>query len=77
MPQFVDSTSYGFSIASGTYEYVVVAQQYGGLFEWRAVGQYDITPEDSLPSPITVSPNSYLENINIQVNFDRLPIQPF
>jgi hypothetical protein len=77
LPQFVDSTGYTFPVDPGVYEYVVVAQQYGGLFDWRAVGQYDTTPEDSLPTAITVSTNLILDNIDIHVDFNRLPIQPF
>jgi hypothetical protein len=77
LPQFVDSFEYSFMVDPGTYEYVVVAQQFGGLFDWRAVGQYDTTPEDSLPTAITVTPNSILSDVNINVDFNRLPIQPF
>jgi hypothetical protein len=77
LPKGVDSTTYMFELDAGIYDYVVVAQQYGGLYDWRAVGQYDITPQDSLPSAIRIYPNTTLNEINIRVDFDHLPIQPF
>lgn len=77
LPKGVDSTSYSFDLKIGIYEYVVVAQQYGGLYDWRAVGQYDVTPQDSLPSTVRIFPNSTLNDINIHVDFDHLPVQPF
>jgi len=77
LPQFVDSSFYLLQLDPGTYEYVVIAQQYDGLFDWRAVGQYDTTPTDSLPSPVTVISDSILPDIDIFVDFNNLPIQPF
>ena len=77
LPQFVDSTSYELQLDAGRYEYVVVAQQYGGYFDWRAVGHYDITPADSFPSPVSVISDSILSGIDIYVDFANLPIQPF
>jgi len=83
----IDTTSLAFNVSSqdytldlpiGTYEYVAVAQQYGdNLFtDWRAVGQYD-TDSDSLPTSILLEKNLFLENIDIHVDFEKLPIQPF
>ena len=77
LPQFVDSSSYLLQLDPGTYEYVVIAQQYGGEFDWRAEGQYDTTLTDSLPSPVTVISDSILHDIDIYVDFNNLPIQPF
>ncbi len=77
LPQFVDSTAYSVQLEAGIYEYVVVAQQYGGLLDWRAVGQYDTTPADSFPSAIEVFSDSILSDIDIYVDFNNLPIQPF
>lgn len=76
LPIWVDSTAYSIELDPGEYEYIVVAQQFGELYDWRAVGQYDTTPEDSLPTPVTVPANTFLEQIDIQVDFDNLPIQP-
>ncbi len=77
LPKGVDSTTYVIELKSGVYEYVVVAQQFGGLYDWRAVGQYDTTAQDSLPTAIEVPANIFLEKIDIVVDFNNLPIQPF
>jgi hypothetical protein len=42
-----------------------------------AAGQYDTLLTDDLPTPITVQAGEILENINIRVDFDSLPPQPF
>jgi len=76
LPQFVDSTDYFMALEPGVYEYIVVAQQYGGFLDWRAVGQYDTTRQDSLPTSVTILPGSVLPDINIYVDFENLPIQP-
>ena len=79
LPLDVDSTFFLIEVETGTYEYVVVAQQYGpNLYnDWRAVGQYDTTPQDSLPTNLTVIQDKMLNDINVNVDFDSLPIQPF
>ena len=79
LPYGVDTTHYQMELAPRTYAYVVVAQQYGGNLyaDWRAVGQYDATPQDSLPTSVTVIKDSVISGINIYVNFDSLPPQPF
>jgi hypothetical protein len=77
LPQFVDSSYYVVQLEPGIYEYVVVAQQYGGLLDWRAVGHYSTIQSDSIPSPVLVISDSILQDIDIYVDFDNLPIQPF
>ncbi len=79
LPYFVDSTSFIMELNPGYYEYVAVAQQYGSdLFsDWLAAGQYDTLFSDDLPTAITVNEGELLENINIEVDFDNLPPQPF
>lgn len=79
LPLNVPSTQYEIELEPGTIAYISVAQQYGlDLFnDWRSVGQYDITPADSLPSSVTVFQDSMLQNIDIYVDFNDLPIQPF
>jgi len=78
LPYFVDSVYYQFELAAGEYQYIAVAQHYETLLfsGWRAVGQYDTdaTPE---PTAVTVFEDSLLENIDINVDFKNLPIQPF
>ena len=77
LPKYVDSTAYSLLLEPGEYGYVVIAEQFGGLFDWRAVGQHDTTALDSLPTSVTVLPDSFLNGINIDVDFNNLPIQPF
>jgi len=71
------STYYEIELDVETYEYIAVAQQYGPqvLTDWRAVGQYNIVPGDSLPSPLTVIQDSLLKNIDIYVDFNDPPAQ--
>lgn len=75
---YVDREEYFLKLPPDTFEYLVVAQQFGDdIFDdWRAVGQYD-TDEDSLPTPIILKKDTLLQNINIHVDFENLPIQPF
>jgi len=79
LPFYVDSTEYLMELNPGHYEYVAVAQQYGSnLFtDWLAAGQYDTLSSDDLPTAITVVEGELLEEINIEVDFDSLPPQPF
>lgn len=79
LPVNVDSTRFLLELEAGIYDYIVVAQQYGwNLYsDWRAVGQYDTTVEDSLPTSISVIQDEVLTDLYIYVDFDSLPIQPF
>ena len=79
LPYFEDSTDFTVTLEEGYYGYVVVAQQYGPdiLKDWRAVGQYDTTLHDTIPTAITIEKDSPLEGINVIVDFDSLPGQPF
>jgi len=79
LPTYIDTTGFLVELNSGTYEYVVVAQQYGENLntDWRAVGEYDTLAGDGLPTAITVDTGRMLEEINIHVDFNHLPPQPF
>jgi len=79
LPLNVNSTEYEIKLPAGTYEYITVVQQYGDdvLSQWRAVGQYNSHPGDSLPTPVTVIKDSLLQGIDIFVDFDNLPVQHF
>jgi len=79
VPFFVDSLRYAFSLPSGRYEYLAVAQQYGpNLFtDWRPVGQYDLDTNLALPSPIAIPPGDTLREITIHVDFANPPPAPF
>jgi hypothetical protein len=75
----VNSYEYKIYIPPGDYEYVAIAQQYGpNLFlHWRTVGFYTITSDKKYPSIISVKENTFINNMDITVDFDHLPIQPF
>lgn len=76
----VHRQEYFMEMPVGTYKYIVVAHRFGSnrfsQDSWRAVGQYD-TDSDSLPTQVTLEENTILLNININVDFKHLPIQPF
>ena len=78
VPFFVDSLRYRFSLPSGEYKYVVVAQRYGpGLYtDWRAVGQYDLDTNLTVPSPVTIVAGDTTQNIDINVDFGNPPPPP-
>lgn len=63
----------------GEFKYVVVAQQYGAniLTDWRVVGVYTITSDVTKPSSIMIPTGTFLNNINMDVDFYNLPPQPF
>jgi hypothetical protein len=79
LPLDEDSTNYEIELKAETYTYITVAQQYGPdvFTQWRAVGQYNTNPGDSLPTAVTVLEDSILYNINIFVDFNNLPPQHF
>jgi len=77
LPFGVSMTPYEMTLEPGFYEYIVIAQQYGSILQWRLVGQYDTSPGDSLPTGINVIENSMLNNIDIRVDWDNPPVLPF
>jgi len=79
LPFYTDTTHFVLELDPGVYEYVVVAQKYGSNMntDWQAVGQYDTVYTDPFPTVINVEPEKMLENINIHVDFNDLPEQPF
>jgi hypothetical protein len=79
IPFFVDSLAYLFTAPSGTYAYAVVAQQFGPNVQedWRAVGQYDLDFDLSVPSPVTLTDGDTTRGIDIAVDFLNPPPTPF
>ena len=85
LPFNADTTSYliyknlsaGQKMTPHEYDYIVVAQRYGSnyLSDWRAVGVYATSGNDSLPSGVTVTADSVVRNVNIVVDYDHLPPQ--
>ncbi len=77
LPVNVASSTFSIEIPEPplTIKYLVVAQQYGGLMDWRAVGVlYSNTPET--PSEFTIDKGE-TKYFDINVDFDNLPPQPF
>lgn len=76
---YIDSLAYSMKMEAGLWEFLAVAQQFGpDLYnDWRVAGQYVETEHDSLPSPIILEEGEFLSDLNIHVNFDSLPPQPF
>lgn len=75
----IDSLAYTFFLPAGTYAYVAVAQQYGPdvMNDWRAVGQYDLDSNLTVPSAVTIRPDSATQGVDISVDFTDLPPPPF
>ncbi len=79
IPRNIQNFDFQFTLPPDTFRYVVVAQQYGPniLTDWLAAGQYVINPADSLPSTVIIKQGRLLKDVNINVDFHHLPIQPF
>ena len=79
LPLFVDSMKYEVTAPTGQFQYIAVAQQFGpNLFtDWRAVGQYDLDTNLTVPSPIEIFADRQTKGIDINVDFHKLPPQPF
>lgn len=78
LPYYMDSTDFILEIPDPpvTLKYIAIAQRYGDLFSWRAVGVYTITGNQSENATIEVEPGKTY-NIDINVDFNNLPPQPF
>ncbi len=63
----------------GAFAYVVAAQQFGdNLFQdWRVVGVYTLSGDVNLPSPVDLEAGRYIDDVDILVDFNNLPPQPF
>lgn len=74
-PVGTDSLQYNITLPAQTYEFVVVAQQFGPdvMADWRPVGQFDLDSNFTVPSPVVVQANDTTRNIDILVDFDNLP----
>jgi hypothetical protein len=80
---FVDSVSYFFPLPDGTYKYVGVIQQTSsdlftrGIRVFRVVGFYKDPTNLTQPGTIQINDNNQVNGINIQVDFNHPPQQPF
>ncbi len=71
--------TYDLFVRPKTYHYIAVVQQYGiDVFsQWRVVGVYGQMNTSQTPLSVTVGDGKFIRNINITVDFYRLPPQPF
>ena len=79
LPMFVASSTFSLEIGDPPVDlkYIVVAQQYDTLVtSQRAIGVYTTSGDNTKPSDISIEPGrNYI--ININVDFNSLPPQPF
>ena len=78
LPLFVDSLEYKFETDPATFEYVVVALQYGpNLFsDWRVVGAYGYEHGVGKPKEVIIPEDTFVNGINIDVDFKNTPPTP-
>jgi hypothetical protein len=79
LPYGVSSAEYKMPVTPGEYDYIVVAQQYGPniFLHWKAVGFYSSTVNKDYPGSLIIEEGKFIKNIDITVDFDHLPVQPF
>lgn len=79
LPLFVDSLGYRFETDPATFEYVVVALQYGpNLFsDWKVVGAYGYEHGVGKPKKVIIPEDTFVNGINIDVDFKNTPPTPF
>lgn len=77
LPFFLDSTGFTIEIPEPpmTVKYLVVAQQYGGLMDWRAIGVLN-SGDMTKPTEFTINKGEK-KYYDIYVDFENLPPQPF
>ena len=79
VPLFVDSLSYTFYLDSAaTFRYVAVVIQNGSnyLQDWKVVGAYGYSHGAGQPDSVVVTPGSFVNGINIDVDFKNTPPNP-
>jgi hypothetical protein len=79
LPMFTDTSSYEIEIPDPplTIKYLVVAQQYGSFLDWRVIGVWTLSGDNTKPSTIDIKAGESYKDLNINVDFDNLPPQPF
>ena len=75
----LDSVAYTFTLDSAsTFQYVVVALQYGSNIttDWKVVGAYGYSHGAGSPKSVIVPDNSFINGIDIDVDFKNVPPTP-
>lgn len=78
--QKIDSLRYRFSLPPSVYKYIAVVQTTGELLDstrWRIVGVYGKMDGTFQPDSVEVKIGEFIENVNINVDYNNLPPQPF
>ncbi len=76
----IDSIAYSFPLKSGTYKYVGVIQKISpdlNIRAFKVVGFYRDSSHASQPGTVEVNENRQISGINIDVDFQHPPPQPF
>jgi hypothetical protein len=77
----VDSLHYSFPLPSATYKYIGIIRQTSaisnGIRAFRIVGFYKDSTDISNPGVVEVNERDQVQGINIEVDFQNPPPQPF
>lgn len=80
LPRFLDTIPYQVKIDKPPVEinYLVAALRFGTIFQWKVVGVYsDEMTFERRPRKLLVPKGVTIENVNILIDFNNLPKQPF
>jgi hypothetical protein len=80
LPFNVDTLSYAFHLPPANYKYIVVIQRFRNELNARAlkvVGLYGRQDDPQQPRSLSLHDFEFINGININVNFYKLPPQPF
>ncbi|MDI6779000.1 MAG: hypothetical protein QME25_02215, partial [Bacteroidota bacterium] len=69
-----------FVLQPDMYIYIAVAQAQGEITDpanWKIVGIYSSDSLRIIPDQVNIEPGKFIENVNIHVDYDKLPPQPF
>ncbi len=75
-----DSIKYKFVLPPALYRYIAVAQTSGGIFDsskWQIVGVYSRDTVNWPPSQVLVGTGYFVDSVNITVDYNNPPPQPF
>lgn len=76
----IDSIDYRFVLQPDMYRYIAVAQARGEITDpanWKIVGVYSLDTLNWDPRPILVGSGLFIDSVNITVDYNNPPPQPF
>jgi hypothetical protein len=83
LPLNVDSIPYSFILPPGIFKYIGVIQQVDpdfanrGIRAFRVIGFYSDSTDPALPGTVHIQEGEMTSGIDIDVDFQNIPIQPF